>query len=54
MSENVENNFSNYGVYDVDNTLDLVLPDTEIKIERVGENAFSYFRKNSDGEIIEK
>jgi len=54
MSENMENNFSNYGVYDVDNTLELVLPDTEIKIERVGENAFSYFRKNSDGEIIEK
>jgi len=54
MSENMENNFSNYGVYDVDNILELVLPDTEIKIERVGENAFSYFRKNSDGEIIEK
>ena len=54
MSENMENNFSNYGVYDVDDALELVLPDTEIKIERVGDNAFSYFRKNSDGEIIEK
>ena len=54
MSENMENNFSNYGVYDVDDALELVLPDTEIKIERVSENAFSYFRKNSDGEIIEK
>ena len=54
MSENVENNFSNYGVYDVDDALELVLPNTVIKIERVSENAFSYFRKNSDGEIIEK
>ena len=54
MTENMENNFSNYGVYDVDDALELTLPDTEIKIERVGENAFSYFRKNSDGEIIEK
>jgi len=54
MSENMENNFSNYGVYDVDDALELVLPDTEIKIERVGDNAFSYFRKNSDGKIIEK
>ena len=54
MSENMENTFSNYGVYDVDDALELTLPDTEIKIERVGDNAFSYFRKNSDGEIIEK
>ena len=54
MSENMENNFSNYGVYDVDDALELVLPNTVIKIERVSENAFSYFRKNSDGEIIEK
>ena len=54
MTENMENNFSNYGVYDVDDALELTLPDTEIKIERVGTNAFSYFRKNSDGEIIEK
>lgn len=54
MAENMENNFSNYGVYDVDNTLELILPDTEIKIERVGANAFSYFRKNSDGKIVEK
>ena len=54
MSENMENTFSNYGVYDVDDALELVLPDTEIKIERVGDNAFSYFRKNSDGKIIEK
>ena len=54
MSENMENDFSNYGVYDVDDALELVLPNTVIKIERVSENAFSYFRKNSDGEIIEK
>ena len=49
-----ENAFSNYGIYDVDEGLDLFLPHTEIKIERVGKNAFSYFRKNSDGKIIEK
>ncbi len=54
MSDNSESIFSNYGVYDVNETLDLSLPNTEIRIERVGKNAFSYFRKNSDGKITEK
>lgn len=53
MSENVEN-FSNYGVYDVGDSLELSLPNTEIKIERIGDNAFSYFRKNTDGDVVEK
>ena len=53
MAENIEQ-FSNYGVYDVDDSLVLSLPDTDIKIERIGDNAFSYFRKNADGDIVEK
>ena len=54
MSDKSESSFSNYGVYEVNENLDLSLPNTEIRIERVGKNAFSYFRKNSDGKIIEK
>jgi uncharacterized protein len=54
MSDNPETTFSNYGMYEVNETLDLSFPNTEIRIERVGKNAFSYFRKNSDGKIIEK
>ena len=35
-----ENSFSNYGIYDVNDSLEISLPNTEIKIERIGENAF--------------
>ena len=49
-----ENTFSNYGIYEVDDNLELSLPNTSLKFERVGENAFSYFRKDSEGKIIEK
>ena len=50
----LENDFSNYGIYTVNDLLELTLPDTEIRIERIGEKAFSYSRKNSDDEITEK
>ena len=46
--------FSNYGVYTVNENLELSLPNTTIKIEQVGENAFSYYRKDSEGNITEK
>lgn len=54
MSDSPETTFSNYGVYDVNDNLELFFPNTEIKIQRVGENAFSYFRKDSEEKIIEK
>ena len=54
MSTDSEKTFSNYGVYDVNEKLDLSLPNTEIHIEKIGENVFSYFRKDSEGKIIEK
>ena len=47
-------NFSNYGIYDIKENLELYLPNTEIKIQRIGDNAFSYFRKDSEGKVIEK
>ena len=52
--ETLETNFSNYGVYEVNEHLELFLPDTAIKIEKIGKNAFSYFRKDSEGKITEK
>lgn len=51
---NTEKNFSNYGIYDIKENLELYLPNTEIKIQRIGENAFSYFRKDSEGKVVEK
>ena len=52
--ETIKSNFSKYGLYTVNENLELTLPDTKIKFERIGENAFSYFRQDSDGKIIEK
>ena len=51
---NTEKNFSNYGIYDIKENLELHLPNIEIKIQRIGENAFSYFRKDSEGKVVEK
>ena len=46
--------FSNFGVYDVDDSLDLVFPNANVKFERIGENAFSYLREDIDQNIVEK
>jgi len=45
---------SNYGLYDLESDLELLLPNTVIKFHRISDNAFSYFRKNSEGIIVEK
>ena len=52
--ESPGSNFSTYGIYEVSDNLELSLPNTEIRIHRVGENAYSYYRKNSEGNIAEK
>lgn len=55
MSEETsKSNFSKYGLYTVNQSLELTLPDTMIKFERIGDKLFSYFRKDSEGKIIEK
>ncbi len=54
MSGETESTFSNFGVYVISEDLELSLPNTTIKIQRIGENAFSYFRKDSEGKIVEK
>lgn len=53
-SETIENTFSNYGLYDIGESLDLNLPNTEIKIKKIGENVFSYIRRDSEDDLIEK
>jgi hypothetical protein len=50
----VDSSYSKYGQYNVDDHLELILPETIVKIERIGEHAFSYFRKDSEGKVIEK
>lgn len=50
----LENDFSKYGLYTITNSLELTLPDTKIRIEKIADKAFSYTRKNSEDEISEK
>jgi len=52
--ESTESNYSKYGEYVITDNLELILPETIVKIERIGEHAFSYFRQDSEGQIIEK
>ncbi len=55
MSEDaVESGYSKYGQYATSDHLELTLPGIIVKIERIGDNAFSYFRQDSEGNVIEK
>ena len=54
MNNDSENNFSSYGIYDLNDNLELSLPNTEIKFQQISDNAFSYFREDSEGNIVEK
>lgn len=51
MAESV---YSNYGEYTINKSLELTLPGTVVKINQIGKNAFSYFRQDSEGKVIEK
>ena len=53
-AETIENTFSNYGLYDIGESLDLNLPNIEIKIKKISENVFSYTRRDSEDDLIEK
>ena len=54
MSDNPEVSFSSFGIYDLQDELELILPNTLIKFRMISENAFSYYRKNSEGKVIEQ
>lgn len=55
MSDSIsEPTFSNYGVYVITENLELSLPNITLRIEKIGENVFSYTRKDSEDNIIEK
>ena len=54
MSNNSEKSFSDFGIYDLDDQIELILPNTLIKFTRISDNAFSYYRENSEGIVIEK
>ena len=46
--------YSKYGIYEIDDKLDLFFPSVEIRINKRDEESFSYLRKDTEGNIIEK
>lgn len=54
MSENTESNFSKYGIYEISDNLELYLPNSEVKLSRISPNVFSYVRKDSEDNLVEK
>jgi len=49
-----ESEFPNYGIYTISEKLEFMLPNVEIKIERIGKNVFSYIRKDAEDNILKK
>ena len=54
MSESIESKFSNYGIYEISDNLELNLPNSEVKISRIAPNVFSYIRKDAEDNLVEK
>jgi hypothetical protein len=54
MEKNSEVTFSKYGVYTITDSLELFFPGVEIKINKIADNVFSYYKKDFEENIIEK
>ncbi|MDH5570059.1 MAG: hypothetical protein OEX98_09770, partial [Nitrosopumilus sp.] len=46
--------YSNYGLYEIEEKLDLFFPSVEVRIRRTDDTNFSYLRKDSEGNVVEK
>jgi len=46
--------FSNYGLYTITDNLELILPDSTIRIEKIEDHVFSYIRKDVEENTIKK
>lgn len=53
-SESKSKKYSKYGVYEINEELDLFFPSVEVRIKRRDETNFSYLRKDPEGKIVEK
>lgn len=54
MESNSEITFSKYGVYTISESLELFFPGVTIKIDKIGENVFSYLKRDFEDNITEK
>jgi hypothetical protein len=53
MGESVKQ-YSKYGSYEIEEKLELFFPSVDVRISRDDEGHFSYLRKDSEGNIVEK
>ena len=53
MGESVKQ-YSKYGSYEIEEKLELFFPSVDVRISRDDEDHFSYLRKDSEGNIVEK
>ena len=54
MEENSDITYSKYGVYTISDSFELIFPGIEIKIEKISDNVFSYWKKDFEENIVEK
>ena len=54
LEESKKSEFSDYGIYKITDYLELLLPNVEIQIKKLSENVFSYVRKDTEDNIVEK
>ncbi len=47
-------NFSKYGIYKITDSTEFVFPNIEVKITKISDNVFSYTRKDSEDNLVEK
>lgn len=53
MGESVKQ-YSKYGSYEIEEKLELFFPSVDVRISRDDEGNFSYLRKDSEGNVVEK
>ena len=54
MENNSDITYSKYGVYIISDSLELFFPGVEVKIDKISENVFSYWKRDFEENIIEK
>ena len=53
MENNSDITYSKYGVYTISDSLELFFPGIEVKIDKISENVFSYWKRDFEENIIQ-
>lgn len=54
QSKNTNKEYANYGIYEIEEEMELFFPSVEVRIRKDNGNQFSYLRKDSEGNLVEK